>query len=320
MEAWSFVVGSSLMNSKTDMTAFIQQNKDLASYTSWLIGGPADYLALPQSKQELLDSVLWAQEKKIQIHILGGGSNVLISDQGIRGLVICLKKFSGLTKLVVTSDVVRFQALAGTSKSELLRVYIKAKRSPALFLAGLPGDVGGGVVMNAGVSENLIPKEFGEIVQWIEILDLKTLEFKKFLHDEIDWQYRHSYGWQEGIISEVGFEFHGAEIETILDQVKAVNKVRLTKQPLDKPSCGSVFINPVGYKAAQLIDQCGLKGYQIGDAQVSTKHANFIVNLGQATAQDTWKIILHVQKTVYEQTGIQLRTEVVRLGDWDDLI
>lgn len=302
------------------MAIQIQNNIPLDSYTSWLVGGPAEYFCLPQNKSELEEAVLWAAEKKQSITILGGGSNVLISDKGVRGLVICMKKFSQLEVDSITDSEVRFHALSGTTKSELLKFFLKNKRSPALFLAGLPGDVGGGVVMNAGVSENIVPREFGEIVDWVEVLKFdevrKIISYQKYSHKEIDWQYRHSFNWQPGIITEVGFHYECGIDAQILEKVKTANKTRLSKQPLDKPSCGSVFINPQGYKSAQLIDQCGLKGFQIGGAQVSLKHANFIVNLDTATAEDIWLVIEHVKKIVLEKTKVQLTTEVVRLGEW----
>lgn len=302
------------------MTVQIQNNISLDSYTSWLVGGPAEYFCLPQNKAELEEAIHWAADNKQPLTILGGGSNVLVSDKGVRGLVICMKKFSHFQLDSITENEVRFRALSGTGKSELLKFFLKNKRAPALFLAGLPGDVGGGVVMNAGVSENMVPREFGEIVEWVEVLkydeNSKKISYQKYFHKDIDWQYRHSFNWQPGIVTEVAFRYLCPVDPQILEKVKSANLVRLSKQPLDKPSCGSVFINPVGHKSAQLIDQCGLKGFQIGDAQVSLKHANFIVNLDQAKAEDIWKLIQHVKKTVFEKTQVELKTEVIRLGEW----
>ncbi|MFZ4404354.1 MAG: hypothetical protein ACOYOK_09665, partial [Pseudobdellovibrionaceae bacterium] len=128
--------------------------------------------------------------------------------------------------------------------------------------------------------------------------------------------YRHSNGWKPGYILRVGLAWPLEPDDTILDKVRKANQLRLSKQPLDKPSCGSVFINPVGHKAGQLIEQCGLKGFTIGGAQVSQKHSNFIVNIGKASASDMWQVILHVQKVVEEKTSVQLRTEVVLMGEW----
>jgi len=292
----------------------IQKNIPLAPYTSWLVGGFAEYFALPTTIEEVIQAQTWAQQQKLPMTILGGGSNVLISDQGIKGLTICLKKLSGV-ETTEEHDHFKITALAGTGKSELLKIFLKQKLAPALFLAGLPGDVGGGVVMNAGVSENFTPREFVEITEWIDVLKPDG-KIERIAADQIHWRYRHSEGWQPGIIVRACFAWPLQEDATILEQVKNANKVRLSKQPLDMPSCGSVFVNPLGHKAAQLIDSCGLKGFAIGGAQVSQKHANFIVNTNEATAENIWQVIEHVKKTVLEQKNVALITEVIRLGSW----
>ena len=292
----------------------IQKDISLASYTSWLVGGSAEYFFLPKTIAELQEAQAWALSKKLNVTVVGGGSNVLISDQGVAGLTMCLKH---LNKVEMFEEDGNFKIIceSGTGKSELLKIYLKNKLAPALFLAGLPGDVGGGVVMNAGVAEAFRPREFVEITEWIQVLRPNG-KIEKLGASDLDWKYRHCEGWQPGIITQVGFTWPKEIDDKILDQVREANKVRLSKQPLDKPSCGSVFKNPEGHKAAQLIDSCGLKGFSIGGAQVSTKHANFIVNTGNATAADTWAVMEHVRKTVKEQKQIELSTEVVRLGRW----
>lgn len=295
----------------------IQEKVVLSSYTSWLVGGVADYLCLPTNTEEIGEGLRWASERGLEVTLLGGGSNVLVSDLGVRGLTMVLKKFSG-TEVVQEDGRLKITALSGTGKSELLKIFLKHKLAPALFMAGLPGDVGGGVVMNAGVAEMFKPREFCEIVDWVEVLRLegKDLRTHRWTKDELHWEYRHSKGWQPGVITRVGLSWP-LEIEAdILDRVKAANKTRLSKQPLDMPSCGSVFVNPPGHKSAQLIDSCGLKGFTVGGAQVSLKHANFIVNLGEATAADILAVIEHVRKTVKEQKSVDLHTEVIRLGEW----
>ncbi len=301
--------------------AFIEENRSLASFTSWLVGGPADYFCLPSNEKEIQQAWSWALQKQIPVIFLGGGTNVLISDKGVEGLVIGLKNFSGVSgESVVEQDgkkILRFAALAGTSKMELLKIFLKHKLAPALFLAGLPGDVGGGVVMNAGVAEALSPREFGEIVHSIEVVkDPVAWQPQVFADDEVQWTYRHSRGWQPGLVTRVHFSWPYEVDADVLVKVREANRVRFSKQPLDKPSCGSVFVNPVGHKAAQLIDRCGLKGFQIGDAQVSLKHANFIVNLGQARAAEISQVIEHVKRTVQDKEAVELQTEVVRLGRW----
>lgn len=296
------------------MSLKISKNVNLAEYTSWLVGGDAEYFCLPETLEYLIQAVNFAKENKLQTTILGSGSNVLISDHGVPGLTICLRRFSQLQSSI-ENNVLSVEATSGVAKSELLKLFLKHKISPALFMAGLPGDVGGGVVMNAGVAESFVPREFMELVDWIEVLkpDLQIVRYRK---QDLQIRYRHTDGWQPGIITKVGMHWIIDADMTILDKVREANKVRLSKQPLDMPSCGSVFKNPDGHKAAQLIDRCGLKGFQIGDAQVSLKHANFIVNLNKAKAIDVWNVIQHVQKTVEITTGVRLTTEVVRLGKW----
>ena len=297
------------------MSLNILNNVKLAQYTSWNIGGPAEYFCLPINTEQLKEALLYAKKNNLQTTILGGGSNVLVSDLGIKGLSICLRRFTDIS-YEIKNEKIYINALAGTSKSELLKVFLKNQLAPALFLAGLPGDVGGGVVMNAGVSEKVEPREFMELVDSIEVMTFDG-EIKEIPKSLLKIHYRHTDGWQPHIVIRAKMSWANIANTEILGQVREANKVRLSKQPLDMPSCGSVFKNPEGHKAAQLIDQCGLKGFKIGDAQVSLKHANFIVNLKKATAADTWNLILHVQKTVKEKVGVDLVTEVVRLGDWD---
>ncbi len=292
----------------------ILENVNLAEYTSWLIGGTADTFCLPTTVDELRTVLSKAKEQSWPVTLFSGGSNILISDKGIRGLTICLRRFSAITTNVENNKLV-IQCLAGTTKSELLKAFLKNQLAPALFLAGLPGDVGGGVAMNAGVAEQFQPREFMDFVNWIEVMDFNGA-VKKIDRADLKVAYRHCDGWQPGIITNVQISWPMNQDKDVLTKVREANKIRLTKQPLDMPSCGSVFRNPIGYKAAHLIDQCGLKGYRLGDAQVSLKHANFIVNLGAATATDTWNVMMHVQQTVMAEKKVSLTTEVVRLGDW----
>lgn len=295
----------------------ITSNISLKKFNSWLVGGIAEHFALPTNKNQLLEALRFAETQQLKINILGGGSNVLISDDGVKGLTLCLQKFSGHTVSEVDGKLV-IHCQSGVSKSELLKIFLKYKLAPALFLAGIPGDVGGGVVMNAGVAEAFVPREFTEIVEQITVMDPSGLE-RIFKKDQLEWSYRKCKGWEPGIISEVVISWPLEPDPSILEKVRAANKTRLSKQPLDLPSCGSVFKNPEGHKAAQLIDLCGLKGYSIGDAQVSTKHANFIVNTGDAKASDIWSVIQHVKETVYKKTSVELSTEVRLLGDWDSV-
>ena len=296
------------------ITFEIKKNYPLSTLTSWQIGGQAEYFCSPRNITEIRQAYEWAHENQFPVTLLGGGSNVLVSDLGVKGLVISLRSFSGL-EVIDDQKYLEIKAYSGTGKSDLLKVFLKYKVPAALFLSGLPGDLGGGVVMNAGVSESIQPREFCEIIDWIHVLKPNG-EIQKFAHKDIHWEYRKSKGWQPGIVVEVGIKVPLVTDPEILNKVREANRQRLTKQPLDLPSCGSVFKNPEGHKAAQLIDQCGLKGKRIGDAQVSLKHANFIVNLNQATAKDTWELIQLVRAEVKQRTSVELNPEVVRLGEW----
>lgn len=295
----------------------IARDVKLATYNTWQVGGPAEFFCLPRTVDEVAQAQKWAEAQHCPVHVLGGGSNVLIADEGLPGLTICLKHLAG-TEVTDSEGRLRINALSGTSKSELLKIFLKHKLAPALFLAGIPGDTGGGVVMNAGVAENFKPREFHEITEWFEVLKPDGT-LRRYQNADVKWTYRHSEGWQPGIITRVGLAWPNEPDPAILTQVRDANKIRLQKQPLDMPSCGSVFVNPPGLKAAQLIDQSGLKGLQIGQAQVSLKHANFIVNLGGARARDIWSVIQSVRRQVKEKKQVELRTEVVLMGAWSDL-
>ncbi len=297
----------------------IKENVTLAPFTSWQVGGSAEFFCLPETLEQLKDALRFAKDKGHKLTILGSGSNVLISDHGIQGLTLCTKK---LKAKEINKTETRLEVIceSGLLKTELLKTFLKEKLPPAEFLAGVPGDVGGGVVMNAGVGEQIRPREFVEITDWIEVLSLEEenfLELKHYNRDDLSWSYRHCRGWEPGLIyrAQISWPLSDADPE-IIQRVRSANQIRLKKQPLDMPSCGSVFVNPEGHKSGQLIDHCGLRGFQVGQAQVSEKHANFIVNLGGATAENIDAVIKHVQKTVLEKKGVQLRTEVVYLGSW----
>lgn len=295
----------------------IKQNVALKDWAWWKIGGPADYFCLPRNVDEVREGIRFAQSKKIPITVLGGGTNVLISDAGVEGLVLGMKQLTGVESRDENGRLVAV-AMAGANKSELTKLYMKRKLAPALFLCGLPGDVGGGVVMNAGVAEQVEPREFVEITDWVEYIDLSSpeLQLKRAKRDELTWTYRHSSGWQPGVIVRAQISWADRPDEQIPLKVREATKNRLARQPLELPSCGSTFKNPEGHKAGALIDQAGLKGYRVGGAQVSPKHANFIVNTGGATASDVHTIIKHVQGTVRDKFHVQLETEVKYLGRW----
>ncbi len=302
---------------------FIQENISLKSFNTWKTGGEAKFFAMPSDLHQYQEAILWAVKCQLEICFLGQGSNTLISDQGFLGLVLCSKKFQNVDVLSEDDHLV-LRCESGAPKYKVMRLFLKYKLKPALFLSGIPGDVGGGVVMNAGVSEAIFPKEFGDIVKSFKVLSWQssqdlgvTFKIKDYSGSEINWSYRSSKNWNPGFIFEVDLTYPMQPDEEIPNKVKGAISNRKLKQPWDKPSCGSVFVNPLDHKSGQLIESLDLKGFQIGGAQVSYKHANFIVNTGGATSQDIHEVIQHVKTKVFEKYHVSLHTEVVYLGPWD---
>ena len=289
----------------------------LRELNSWRVGGMADFFCQPKNHEQILYYLGWAKQKKQPVTFLGGGTNVLISDKGVKGLVISLKQLSAFQEWKQASRL-HVRALAGFSKAQLMQIFLRHKLAPALFLCGLPGDIAGGVVMNAGAGQNLFPKEFKEIVDWIKVIKTGNTESALIKKDQIKWGYRFSEGWGPGLIYEVAVSWPLKPLPDILTKLKQTALKRSASQPLQSASCGSVFKNPLtGEKAGALIEQCGLKGHQIGGAFVSKKHANFIVNQGEGcSATDIHFLIQHVQHTVQKKCGVLLQPEVRYMGCW----
>ena len=298
---------------------FVKTQVSLKSYNTWRVGGEAEYFCRPQNIEELKEVYLWAHQSHLPVNVLGGGSNVLISDQGIKGLVICTKDFAKVEKTYEQQNHFFITAQAGAKKSDLLKYFLQKDLAPSLFLAGLPGDVAGGVVMNAGVREDIVPREFVEIVAEVKVFKIERKEVveKTFAKEDIHWEYRHSRGWQPGVISRVTLSWPLQPDKEIKAKVREAMQRRLQKQPLQQPSCGSTFRNPPGDSAGRLIEQAGLKGFKIGGAQVSEKHANFIVTEEGATARDVRLVMDHILKTVEQEFAIRLQSEVIPLGEWE---
>lgn len=330
---------------KIEKPSYILNNVSLKNYNTWKTGGDAQFFAMPETLGQYKECIAWAVQENLQITFIGQGSNALISDKGIRGLVLCSKKLQNMDVISEDKDFV-LRCDAGALKYKVMRSFLKYNLSPSLFLSGIPGDIGGGVVMNAGVGDAIEPREFCEIVKSFKVLkwqiadtsdtqnlldkgvDLKEIyqwnnkclyfETKEFQNKDIEWSYRSSKNWQPGFIYEVILSYPMNPIEGMAEKVTTAIKNRRLKQPLDKPSCGSVFVNPPNHRSGQLIESCDLKGFQIGGAQVSYKHANFIVNTGRATSQDIHSVIEHVKSKVFEKYQIHLHTEVVYLGPWQE--
>jgi len=300
------------------MSVKVQEQVSLKEWTSWQVGGAAEFYAAPTTKDELIEVFTWAQQKQKTISVLGQGSNVLVSDRGVPGLVIHMKDYSKILETEENESQVKITCESGVLKSDLLKVFMKKRLAPALFLAGLPGDIGGGVVMNAGIGQKETPREFCEIVHSVEVLrwENDTCRTVSLLGKDLNWEYRKSKGWQPGVISTVTILWENSPNDDLLKMVREGNSRRKRTQPLHLPSCGSVFKNPQGNFSGKLIEESGLKGFSIGGAQVSEKHANFIVNNGGATAQELHEVMSHVQSVVQEKFDIRLTNEVVYMGQW----
>src|SRR5438874_7400256 len=280
------------------------ENEPLARHTTWRIGGPARYLALPADTEDVVRALELAQERELPWLVLGLGSNVLVKDGGFPGVVIRMGKgldrfeMKGATAIVgggmPTPILARRTAEAG---------FVGVER-----FVGIPGTVGGGIYMDAGCHG----AEFAEIVTEVTVMDARG-KVKQLTRKQISFKYRSSN--IEGIVLEVKLVL-GEESPARLKELQAkLFRWRKAGTPFDLPCCGSVFINPTGTKTAgMLIDECGLKGYTAGGAQVSTLHANYIINKGTATANDVLKVIEHIRKTVTKKTGVTLELECKVIG------
>ncbi len=292
----------------------IKKNESLKNWSWWKVGGTADYFCQPENPEQLKEALQWAEKNKQPFTVLGGGTNVLISDQGIAGLVISTVKLNHYS-FEKTNKSLLIHCGAGFLKSQLMKIFKSHKLAPALFLSGLPGDVGGGVVMNAGVGRPFKPSEFSEIVKSFNVMTARDTNFYK--KEDIKWTYRKSSKWKKGVIYEVQFEWPIEEVKHLNEQIKVEMKRRRSTQPLEQASCGSVFKNPYPQFAGELIEKSRLKGLRVGSAEVSAKHGNFIVNLGSATAQDIESLIQKVRKTVYDKFAVTLEPEVHYMGRWE---
>lgn len=283
----------------------ILKNESLSKYTFTKTGGPADLIAFPKDIKEVQSLLIMAKEQQLPITVLGNASNLIIKDGGIRGLVIIL---TDMNKIISNGEYVIAQA--GARYIDTTIVAQQNGLSGLEFAAGIPGSVGGAVYMNAGAYGG----ETAEIIDTVTVLTPEN-EIKIFNNDELEFGYRHSLiQEQNDIVLEASFKLVPGDKEKIQAKMDELNELRASKQPLELPSCGSVFKRPEGYFAGKLIHDAGLQGYQSGGAQVSTKHAGFIVNVDHATATDYLNVIKHVQETVYKQNQVHLETEVRIIG------
>jgi UDP-N-acetylmuramate dehydrogenase len=283
----------------------VRRDEPLSRHTSWHVGGPAEVFFNPRDRAELA-AFLRTVPLEVPIHFIGLGSNLLVRDGGVKGIVVSTH---GTLDVLTRIDETTVHAQAGVACARIARQCVKWGLGPAEFFAGIPGTLGGALAMNAGA--------FGGET-WRHVLSVETIDRGGEAHTRAAGEYRVSYRQviapapeEWFIAATLSFERRPAAHES---EVRALLERRKASQPIGEWSCGSVFTNPPGDHAARLIEVAGLKGFRIGDASVSHKHANFIINHGQASAADLERLIAHVRDTVQRVHGVALRPEVRIVG------
>ena len=275
----------------------------MSRHTSFRIGGGAEVMAFPKSTEELSEILKTSALLDVKPVILGAGTNVLAPDEGMKGLVICLKDcLSGMERL----DENRIRVAAGVTMTRAAVFAANLGLSGMEFAHGIPGTVGGGIYMNAGAYGG----ELKDICESVDVMDMDG-NLRTCSAEEMEFSYRHSVLEERpGIVTGAVFRLEPKEPEQIKARMKELQGKRSASQPLDLPSAGSAFKRPAGGYAAALIDEAGLKGYTVGGAAISAKHAGFAVNVGGATAKDVRDLLQQVSDIVFERSGIRLEPEV----------
>ena len=281
----------------------VKFDEPMSAHTSFRIGGGAEVMAFPKSKEELAQLLQICAQLQVRPLILGAGTNVLAPDGGLAGVVICLKDcLDGMEML----DDTRMRVMAGVTMTRAAVFAANHGLSGLEFAHGIPGTVGGGVYMNAGAYGG----EIKDVVESVEVMDFDG-QLHTYSPEQMAFSYRHSVLEQmDAIVISATFRLREENSESIKDTMRQLQAKRSASQPLDLPSAGSAFKRPVGGFAAAMIQDAGLKGYQVGGAAISTKHSGFAVNLGGATAADVRALLQQVSDIVFEKTGIRLEPEV----------
>ena len=287
----------------------IKRQVPLSKYTFTKTGGPAEFLAFPRNESELKKLVIAAHNNNIPLTIIGNASNLIIRDGGISGIVLILNKMNQ-----IKVDKNKVIAQAGATIVETAFTAAHHSLSGLEFAAGIPGSVGGAVFMNAGAYGG----ETSSVIESVRVMT-RSGNFKNYSQSEMKFSYRHSLVQENGdIVLEAVFALKKSAKNRILADMNYLNALRQYKQPLEYPSCGSVFKRPTGHYVGPMIIQAGLQGKQIGGAQDSTKHAGFIVNKGNATATDYLDLIHLIQEKIKTKFGLDLHTEVRIIGKPND--
>ena len=296
---------------RTTLKGKILSQVSLSRYTSLHVGGIADIMIYPATVQELQTVIRYSRKHAIPYCIMGRGTNLLIKDGGIRGIVIKLSRCCNTIKVIETlKSRVSLTVGAGVSLRRLLNFAVKDSLSGLEFLSGIPGSLGGALAMNAGAQG----KEMKDITDTITLLTPQA-EVIEQNPGELRFTYRNLALPRGTVILKAVLKMKQSTRSILLGRVEKINRWRRRVQPLNLPSAGSVFKNPPGQSAGQLVEQAGLKGFTLGNAQISDKHANFIVNRGGATARDVLSLMDIMQNRVYQATGIQLEPEICIAGE-----
>ncbi|MDF2503661.1 UDP-N-acetylmuramate dehydrogenase [Clostridium sp.] len=284
----------------------IQLNVEMKEHTSFRVGGPVDVLVTPIDYNEIINTIKLCKDYKVPFYIIGNGSNLLVKDGGIRGVVIKLTKLDN-----ITVDGTMITAQGGATIAKTSRVARDVSLTGLEFACGIPGSIGGALAMNAGAYDG----EMSMVVKNSTVLDEQG-NLLKLNKDELELEYRMSAILKNNyVVLEVTFDLKKGDHEKIKNRIDELMKRRREKQPLEYASAGSTFKRPVGHFAGKLIQDSGLKGKSVGDAEVSIKHSGFIINKGNAKAKDILDLIKIVQSTVKEKFNVDLNPEVRIIGE-----
>lgn len=284
----------------------VKINALMKEHINFEVGGPADILLIPSKVEQIIESIKICKENNIPYFVMGNGSNLLVKDGGIRGVVI---KLTGLTNLEVNEEEIK--ADCGVMLKELSDKALENSLTGLEFACGIPGSVGGAVFMNAGAYNG----EIKNVIKEAQVIT-SSGEIVTLSKDELELGYRTSKVMKDNsIVINATFKLEKGNKEEIKETIDDLTQKREEKQPLEYPSAGSTFKRPEGYFAGKLIQDSGLKGYSIGGAAVSSKHSGFVINKGNATAKDILDLIAYIQEEVKKQFGVELHTEVRIIGE-----
>jgi UDP-N-acetylmuramate dehydrogenase len=290
--------------------AYAKIEEPLAPLLAYRVGGPAELLVFPRNEAELVWIADKARAYKVPLTIIGSGTNLLVVDEGIRGIVVSLLHAFQEIELIEQSDTAALVRVGGgVGKPAFLEWAITHELTGLEFSSGVPGTIGGGIYMNAGTKYG----SYGDILKELRLFDFRS-GARTLKRDEVHFGYRHQTAVGDTLVLNALFELKVGDGAAVRQEVDRIIAERAAKQPLDFPSCGSTFKNPEGHSAGRLIEKAGLKGTRVGGAEISQKHANFILNLGQAKARDILTLIDLIRRTVKEKFGVDLETEVITLG------